>query len=102
MNTNTKFSSSKIRMILKNASSLHMRPLAKLVQIANKFHSDIFIECKDVRTNMKSILNIMTMGITSGSEFTVLAYGNDAHNAVHAINEFFKPFACSKMVLKDS
>ena len=90
MSTNTNLSSSKIRMNVKNAIGFHLRPMTKLVQLANQFHSDIFIECKDMRANGKSILNMLLLGIRPRSEFTVLAYGDDSYNAVQAINEFFK------------
>ena len=98
MNTDVKLFSSKIQMNLDDAISFHMRPMARLVQLASQFQSEIFIECKDVRANAKSILDLMMLGISPSTEFTVFAYGDDAHSAVHTIREFFKDFAGDETV----
>ena len=64
-----------------------------LVQIASQFKSEIVIECNDARANGKSILDIMMLGIGPDTEFTVLAYGDDADRAVEAVNDFFRSFS---------
>jgi len=92
MNTDVNLSSSKIQMNLDDRSGFHMRPMARLVEISSQFKSEIFIEYKNTRANGKSILDIMMLGITPSTEFTVYAHGDDADNALQAIRDFFKSF----------
>ncbi|HCE46997.1 MAG TPA: HPr family phosphocarrier protein [Lentisphaeria bacterium] len=79
-------------MNLDDANGFHLRPMAKVVQIASQFQSEVFIECNDVRANGKSILELMMLQISPKTEFTVLAYGDDSTDAVQAIREFFRNF----------
>jgi len=92
MNSDLNLTSSKIQMNLDESSGFHMRPMARLVQIASQFKSEIFIEFNNMRANVKNILDLMMLGINPSSELTVFAYGDDAHDAVNAIREFFRDF----------
>ena len=54
-------------IIIKNKLGIHARPAAMLVQLANKFKSDICV-CKDSdEVNAKSIIGIMTLAANYGS-----------------------------------
>lgn len=47
-------------------SGLEARPVALLVQVASQFESDIYVESEQRRVNAKSIMGMMTLGLTSG------------------------------------
>ena len=49
-------------------SGLEARPVALLVQVASQFESDIYVESEQRRVNAKSIMGMMTLGLTSGED----------------------------------
>ncbi|KKK72185.1 hypothetical protein LCGC14_2906430, partial [marine sediment metagenome] len=45
---------------IKNRAGIHARPAALLVQTANRFESDIYLENDSQKINAKSIMGIIT------------------------------------------
>lgn len=76
------------KIIINLENGLEARPVAMLVQIAGKFSSSIFIECGTRKVNAKSIMGMMALGIDNGDEITVTAEGEDAMEAVEAVDNF--------------
>jgi len=74
-------------VVVKLKTGLHARPAALFVQEANKFSSEIFVEKNDKKVNAKSIMGIMSLAISSGTEVTITAEGPDAEQAVNALAE---------------
>ncbi len=68
-------------------TGIHARPATLLVQTAGKFNSDISIEYKGKSVNLKSIMGVMSLGIPMGADIKVTAEGNDADEALKAIEE---------------
>jgi phosphotransferase system HPr (HPr) family protein len=68
-------------------AGLHARPAALFVQQANKFSSDVFVEKADKSVNAKSIMGIMSLAISKGTEITIRAEGSDAERAVEVLAE---------------
>lgn len=68
-------------------TGLHARPAALFVQEANKFNSEIFVEKNEKRVNAKSIMGVMSLAISSGTEIAISAEGVDAELAVRALIE---------------
>lgn len=66
---------------------LHARPAALFVQKANSFSSEIQVEKNGKAVNAKSIMGIMSLAISKGSDVTIRAEGNDAEAAVEALAE---------------
>jgi phosphocarrier protein HPr len=66
---------------------LHLRPAAKLVNLANTFRSDIRVVCKGNTANAKSILDLFTLGAECGTMLDFVAHGTDAEEAVNALAE---------------
>jgi len=75
---------------IENTLGLHARPAALFVQLANKFQSEIFVEKKEQRVNGKSIMGIMTLAAGKGQKITITANGNDAEEAVKALEKLLK------------
>ena len=64
------------------------RPIAMLVQVASKYQSKINI-CQGTKTvNAKSIMGIMGLGLDTGKQIVLEAEGDDAKEAVEAMEEF--------------
>lgn len=75
----------KYPVIVKLKTGLHARPAALFVQEANKFVSEIFVEKDEKKVNAKSIMGIMSLAISTGTEITLSAEGSDAQGAVEAL-----------------
>ncbi|WP_126428648.1 HPr family phosphocarrier protein [Brevibacillus marinus] len=70
------------RVQVKLKTGLQARPAAFFVQEANRFASEIFVEKDDKKVNAKSIMGVMSLAISSGTEITISAEGPDASEAV--------------------
>ena len=78
----------KKKIIVKNKQGLHARPAALFVQLANKFDSSITVIKDDQEINGKSIMGILMLAAEQGSEIEVIAEGEDANEAIEALEEF--------------
>jgi len=78
------------RITIKNRAGIHARPAALLVQTANSFDSDIYLEKDSERINGKSIMGIITLGATYNAEINIIADGNDEEEAGEAIASRFE------------
>ncbi|MGB0662928.1 MAG: HPr family phosphocarrier protein [Pontibacterium sp.] len=68
-----------------NKLGLHARAAAKFVETANRFSSEVNL-IKDGRSvNGKSIMSVMMLAATMGTEVTIEANGKDAEQALDAI-----------------
>jgi phosphocarrier protein len=68
---------------------LHLRPAAKLVQVAKDFHSTIQLKCGGKVADLRSILSIMALCATMGTGLDVEAAGDDEQDAIQAIEQVF-------------
>ena len=65
-----------------NSTGIHARPASVFVQKAASFRSKIQIRAKGRACDAKSILMLMSMGLTCGTEVTIVADGSDEAQAV--------------------
>ncbi|MFM7481492.1 MAG: HPr family phosphocarrier protein [Candidatus Methylopumilus sp.] len=76
-----------------NKLGLHARASAKLTQVANQFKSDIWIEKNNKKVNAKSIMGVMMLAASQGSDITITTEGPDEQDALNSIialiNEYF-------------
>jgi phosphocarrier protein len=70
---------------IQNRAGIHARPSAMLVQTAMDFQSNIYLEKGNDRINGKSIMGILTLGASYGSEIRVIAEGEDEQPALEAM-----------------
>ena len=73
---------------IKLESGLEARPVAMLVQVASQFESTVYLGSDSRKVNAKSIMGMMSMGLESGAEVTVIAEGSDEEAAVAEIEKF--------------
>ncbi len=73
---------------IKLEKGLEARPVAMLVQVASQFESTVYINADDRKVNAKSIMGMMSLGLASGEQVTVVAEGNDEGLAVDEIEKF--------------
>ena len=72
---------------IQNSVGLHARPATFFVQKANSFKASIWVEKEDCRVNAKSLLGILSLGITRGTSITLIADGEDEAAAVAGLAE---------------
>ena len=72
---------------INNEVGLHARPATFFIQKANEFKSGIWVEKDERRVNAKSLLGVLSLGITKGTTITLLADGSDEQEAVAALSE---------------
>jgi phosphocarrier protein HPr len=68
-------------------TGIHARPATLLVQTASKYDSDINLEYKGKKVNLKSIMGVMSLGIGKGAEITISAEGKDEQLALDSLKE---------------
>ena len=68
-----------------NKLGLHARASSKLVQVTNKFESEIFVNCNGIRANAKSILGILSLAASCGTPIEIEAAGPDCKEAISSI-----------------
>ena len=71
-------------------ADVEARPVAVLVQKASQFESRVFIQSGDKRINAKSMMGMMSLGLSQDAEVTVSAEGEDEQDAVEGIVSYLK------------
>ena len=64
---------------------LHARPAGALIRGAAKFEASVTLAIGDRTADAKSILQVLALGATGGTELTVSTAGPDASDALEAI-----------------
>lgn len=72
-------------IIVVNKSGLHARPASNLCKAASKFKSKINITKAEKCYDAKSILGILSAGITNGTEITLECNGEDEAEALNTL-----------------
>ena len=72
---------------IKNNVGLHARPATFFIQKANSYASSIWIQKDDRRISAKSLLGVLSMGITGGMAITLIADGPDEAEALNGLDE---------------
>ena len=65
-----------------NQVGLHARPATFFIQKANEFKSSIWVVKDERKVNAKSLLGVLSLGITKGTDISLVAYGADEEEAV--------------------
>ena len=68
--------------VIVNALGLHARAAAVLVQTANRFRAETYVEKDGSRVNGKSIMGVLMLAAAKGSEVVVSCEGEDADEAM--------------------
>ncbi|RLQ97083.1 phosphocarrier protein HPr [Falsibacillus albus] len=75
---------------VKAETGIHARPATLLVQTASKFNSEVHLEFKGKKVNLKSIMGVMSLGVGKDAEITIIAEGNDEQDALNSLEETLK------------
>ncbi|MFU1715775.1 HPr family phosphocarrier protein [Bacillus amyloliquefaciens] len=69
-------------------TGLQARPAALFVQEANRFASDVFLEKNGKKVNAKSIMGLMSLAVSTGTEVTLIAEGDDEEEALEKLSAY--------------
>ena len=75
-------------MEIKIPSGLDPSTIALFIQIASQYDSNIYVECGTKRVNAKSIMGMMTLGLSAGESVVVSAEGEDEAEAIENIEKY--------------
>ncbi len=78
------------RVGISNQMGLHARAAAKFVRLSSKFESEIFVRFRDMEVDGKSIMGVMMLAATPGSELLISAYGSDEDAAVAELADLIR------------
>ena len=76
------------KAVVCNETGIHARPASDFVRAAKAFSADVTIKNLaggGVEANAKSIIEVLTLGISKGCEVEVSASGEDDQSAVDAL-----------------
>ncbi|WP_342430419.1 phosphocarrier protein HPr [Neobacillus sp. FSL H8-0543] len=71
-------------------TGIHARPATLLVQTASKFDSEVTLEYKSKKVNLKSIMGVMSLGISQGADIVISAEGSDSEDALKSLDDLLK------------
>ncbi len=74
---------------VQNRAGIHARPAAIIVQKANEFSSEIFLEKGSSKINAKSVIGLLTMAASYGTELNLICDGSDEEEALSSIVTLF-------------
>lgn len=74
-------------VMIRNSVGLHARPATYFIQKANSYKSAIWVEKEDCRVNAKSLLGVLSLGISKGTTITLIADGVDENAAIDGLAE---------------
>ena len=79
-------------VLVTNRLGLHARAAAKLVRLASRFSSDVYVSREDANQQIdsKSILGILLLAASKGTRLIFSIEGNDEAEAAEAIRRLFE------------
>ncbi len=72
---------------VKNQVGLHARPATFFIQKANEFKASIWVEKEERKVNAKSLLGVLSLGITKGTTINIIADGSDEEAAIESLTQ---------------
>ena len=68
-----------------NELGVHARAAAAFAQLSPRFECEIFVSCRGMEVDGKSIMGVMMLTAPVGAELTIRADGEDAQDAVEQL-----------------
>ena len=76
-------------LTLTNQRGLHARAATKLVKCGRQFSANIVVYKQQQKADAANIMSLLMLAAPCGTELTVAAEGNDAEQALDAIEALF-------------
>jgi len=82
--------SAKASVTIQNRLGLHARPAMSFVDVANTYQCAIKVHKGEQTVDGKSIMQLMMLAATQGTELEISAEGDDADDAIQALSELIE------------
>ena len=78
-------------LLIRARLGLHARAAARLVRVANKFHSQVLLRRVDgsASADAKSILSVLMLAASCGTALQASTEGIDEEDAMNAVDQLF-------------
>lgn len=73
------------KTVVQNKTGLHARPASDFVAAAKNYKSKLTIKTSEEEANAKSIILLLSLGVSVGTEVEICADGEDEVEAVEAL-----------------
>jgi phosphocarrier protein len=70
-----------------NALGLHARAAAQLVKVANRYKSEVTMECEGQTVNAKSIMGVLMLAAGQGMRVKIRCLGEDAPQCLEELGQ---------------
>lgn len=77
-------------LTIKDPIGLHARPASKIVNVASKYTAKITLEADGKTANLKSIMNVLALGVKTNTKIKIKLDGEDESEASAALQAAFK------------
>ena len=67
---------------------LEARPIAMLVQVASQYDSTVYLETEGRKVNGKSIMGMMSLASSLGTEIRIITDGSDEEQAMAGMEAY--------------
>ena len=67
---------------------LEARPIAMLVQVASQYDSTVYLETEGRKVNAKSIMGMMSLAASIGTEIRIITDGSDEDQAMAGMEAY--------------
>jgi phosphocarrier protein HPr len=74
-------------VVIANRNGLHARPAAMFVKLASDFEADLSVEKEGIAVSGKSIMGMMTLAASCGTQLRLRASGRDAPEMLDALKK---------------
>jgi len=78
------------RLKIRNSLGLHARAAAKIVELADRYESQLFLEKDGRQVDGSNILSILTLACPKGTEMEVRIVGKDAEELMTEMDALFE------------
>ena len=75
------------KVVVRNPHGLHARPAAKFVQAAASVPEDVTVEKDGKSANAKSILSVLSLGVSKGDTVTLTVGGESVETLLQTLEE---------------
>lgn len=80
----------RVKVTILNKLGLHARPAMSFADTASQFKADIHVIKAGNKFDGKSIMNLMMLAATQGTELEITAAGPDADDALEALQKLIE------------
>ena len=78
------------KLPIANRLGIHLRPAAQLVNLASKYKCRILVQNQNGNADGKSLMSLLALAATGGSEVTLTVKGRHSKAALTAIQQLFQ------------